>query len=180
MKGDLEERLEDKFITDVVADPWVVKPEILGNVVGKILVIHHSAFFFKGADGSTDVSIRTPANRAFTQVGIQAAPYTAWASVPIPQGVTITRIEVGVQAPGGAQLFTATLYRETFAAPPVVTAVGAIAISADSTGNVGGTNITHAVVAGNWYFFEVDMVVAGAKLYGARVIYTTPDCRNTL
>jgi len=171
-RGDLEERLEDKFITDVVVDPWVVKPEILGNVTGKKLYFHHSAFVCHSdlAESRSDLFVAHPSNNATADF---------WAPLFVPIGCTIQSVLALVDR----QTQTVTLelaYNES--AGGAKTSVASVSDS--STAGIFNLSISpgHLVSINRYYYIRVRLpgFVTSARLYGAVVTYDTPDCRNVL
>lgn len=177
---DIEERMEDKFITDVVVDPWVVKPEILGNVVGKRYMLHHSAFT---PDAIYDIPTAQP---TFTRVALyvehisgDANIRTLQAPLHIPPGATITGIDYLVNRNGAGNMgvkFSST----GFNAAPAYTNI-ASTVTASNGIVILSLAPTYVVLNSEMLFLEITFPVSQAsRLYGAKVIYNTPDCRNTL
>lgn len=177
---DIEERMEDKFITDVVTDPWVVKPEILGNVVGKRCMLHHSAF-------TPDV-VYDPASfqGTFTRVALyvehvsgDANIRTLQAPLHIPPGALITGIDYLVNRNGAGNVgvkFSST----GFNAAPAYTNIGSTITAANGI-VILSLAPNYTTLSTEMLFLEITFPVSQAsRLYGAKVIYNTPDCRVTL
>lgn len=183
---DMEERLEDKIITDITVDPWIVRPEILGNVINKSITIHHSAFQPVDIQGSTLHEISRTALYSEHNGIDMGASNTWWAPVILPSGVagsvTITNVEFVVNRNNaGANNITGKLSYNTVSAAPATTVVGSVATT------VNGINIisfapAHLVIQGRAYFIEAVMPGPGLqpRLYSVKLTYDTPDCRVTL
>lgn len=170
-RGDLQERLEDKFVTSIVADPWVVKPEILGNVVGKKLHLHHSAF--KGLVST----INDQYIEANTSTGTDY-----WTPIIIPVGDTVQSIKVTIDRQGK------TVQVKFGYVNPTTGAFVSVGTLTDNA-SVGvtqmnfATGLPHVIVVDRMYMFTVNLggsLGVSSRLYGAIVTYDTPDCRNTL
>src|SRR5882672_11871990 len=87
LKVDVGERLTSVLVGPITDDPLVVRPEILGNVVGKRYSLHHSAF---KPEQEYDIN---SAQSAFSRVALymehnNADVFTrlAWAPLHIPPG----------------------------------------------------------------------------------------------
>lgn len=177
---DIEERLEDKFVTDVTLDPLVVKPEILGNVVGKRYLVHHSAFV---PDVTWNSSILAT---TFTRTALyiehesaDANTRSMWAPLHIPPGVTISGIDFLVNRNGAGNM-TVKFGKIEFTITPssdfgtsTSTAVNGIVILSLAP--------AYLVLDTQLLALEVTFPTSQAsRLYGAKVFYNTPDCRVTL
>jgi len=164
---DLEERMEDKFVTDITLDPLVVKPEILGNVTGKARIIHFSGFTF-----DTLMTFENASVRGFLGVTTKGRH-----ALILPVGVTITSAYFRVERFSAATI-TATLSYVDVA--QVVTNVFSIT-DTTSTGvaDIGSGAIAHAVTGFRAYYLGI-IFDQDVRLYEAGVTYNVPDCRNTL
>lgn len=167
---DIEERLLDKvFNTPFTADPLVVRPEILGNVTGKTLILGFSEFAFQNGTPNfgSDNNWNGLAN-------------TAYAPIKLPVGCTITRMYLLADRNGNNIKWKALYY-------PFTITPTAVDIFAERTLTSGGIQIddsgalTEVIQADRVYVVRVDPVAATSpKTYGVKIVYDTPDCRNTL
>lgn len=177
---DIEERLEDKLITDITLDPLVVRPEILGNVVAKRYMIHHSAFT---PDVVWDI---VTTNTTFTRTVLytehnasDANIRSMWSPLYIPPGTTISGIEFLVNRNGAGNM-SVKFVKNDFTTIPVSDSGTSTATS------VNGIVIlslapAYLVLDSKMLALEVTFPVSqAARLYGAKIIYSTPDCRVTL
>lgn len=175
LRGDLTERMESKLITSMTADPWVVKPEILGNVNGKLLQLHSSAF-----ETASDNSPIFDEQNVTSSSGSGTDKYLYALILPVGDVV---------------QNITALLNRQgqsvTIALKYIDAVTGAITTVATVTDNITagifsknlGADIAHTIVAGRFYYVFISTAVSvglAALIYGATVKYDTPDTRNCL
>jgi|SRR5882724_10684925 len=179
LKGDLEERLEDKFITDVVVDPWVVRPEILGNVAGKTLLIHHSAFREDGAVGGNVSRVDLYAQGAQSVTSIMQAPLL------LSVGASITSVQFSTDRGTSFGTITCVLLYNDFTNTPATTTIGTIASSVNGITILAiPAGLPHAVLPLKLYFLKVTLASAQVgttpRFYGAKVTYDVADCRVTL
>lgn len=176
MKNALTERFEDALIQSMTADPWVVKPEILGNVDGKELLLHWSAFTWDtlpaGAKTSTEIKTDTGA----------AATYTGRAAIPIPVGCILQEVRIMWEGNSSTNS-TCKVYGVDYSTTPVANQIGTT--MSRSGGTIAENSITalnEEILTDVLYEIEVALVRApggAAGLVGIKVIYDTPDCRNT-
>jgi len=177
LRVDVEERmgtLVTGWLTGGATDPIVVKPEILGNVTGKKLTLHWSEFVKQWDLSSTNAG-------AFDDKFVQGPVNTVYVCpIPIPVGDSITSATCMVGWAGGTIIFS--LHRGSYSAVPTDSLVGSVNIV--SGGDQVSPNISglpHTVLADNAYYLSLSTGAnAGNKLYGAQIIYNTPDCRNTI
>ncbi len=175
LRLELGERIGD-FVVDFAADPVVLKPDALGKVTGKTMLIHSSQFVVEpGEDatfeyGESGVTISNNAN-------------PTRAPLILPIGVTLNRIEWLVTNGDSAQL---------------VVKIGAISFAvgaANSTVNIMNTTVTGAQIVdsqvsapftrtinGNEMLYLSIDKGSGAEfvLHGVRVTYDTPVVGATL
>jgi hypothetical protein len=163
----LEERLESKFITDVVVDPWVVKPEILGNVTGKPITIHGAGFNFNALMTFDAAAIR----------GILATPVKGRYSLVLPVGVTITNVTFRLERFSADSI---TVHLSYVDAAQAVTDVFTSTLSAGSgVVDVSSGVIAHALAGFRAYYLGIEMN-QDSRFYQVSITYNTPDCRITL
>lgn len=183
LRVDVDERMSDVAV-DWAADPVVLKPEYLGNVVGKQLVIPYSAFASnRGPFGTKEVIVNIGYLNAFTDSPILIAP------VILPPGAKITKVEVMIDK-GDAASIAWDLYSRSFAAgearPGSQTAMVSLIHKTEAGANVLVSDsgvVAFTVDADHMYYIAVDGVGAAGNsfdLYGARVTYDVDDCRVTL
>lgn len=180
-RGDLTERMESKFITSMTADPWVVKPEILGNVGSKLMLIHHSAFepsYYWDAVGAVSSVTRTSLYVEHS-AGASVAAAILQAPLILPIGVSIIDVQFFVNRNGAVNFTSRLLYNSLV---PATTVIGSAVTSSNGFTNiVVSSGLPHVVEAERFYFLDVSPTLGSAqRLYGARIRYDTPDCRNTL
>lgn len=179
LREDIEQRITSLVTgwdTAVPTDPIVVKPEILGNVTGKTILLHSSAFDQIEA-----------ANTAWTGTDSTAIKSTAAqvlrAPLVIPVGVTVTLLEVMINWGAGGAHTCKLRYQDFAGGALVVTDVAAISItSGAATAIYASGALTHVVLANKMYFIEMTLGVPAVAAFfnGVRVTYNTPDTRNTL
>lgn len=180
LRLDIHERLSGALVGPITDDPLVVKPEILGNVVGKRYMIHHSAF---KPDVEWDVVSAQP---TFTRVALyaehlntDASTRSMWAPLYIPPGVTITGIEFLVNRNGGSNM-TVKFGKIDFTVTPASDFGSSTSTAANG---IVLLSLAPAYLVLNTQMLALEVTFPGgqaARLYGAKVIYSTPDCRNTV
>lgn len=183
LREDTEERmaaLVTGWNTGAPTDPVVPLAAIKGNVVGKVLYFHHSAFEM---DTSWDPGTL---NNAFTRSALFAEHVAAdanvrlmWMPLILPIGVSIQQVAVIVNRNGAANM-TFRFLNNGYNLAPGTTVIGTV-----NTGANGVLELQLAVptltVATTMYYLEVSFPASqAARLYAARVLYDTPDCRITL
>jgi len=180
LRLDLEERLESKFITDVVVDPWVVRPEILGNVAGKTLILHHSAFMPDVVfDPGTGAPTFTALPLYLEHLATDASTRIIHAALPLPVGITITELATVFNRNGSTNVSCGIDYND-FTNAPAITGVVANGTTANGIQLI-TTGIAHVVLPNKIYYLWMNFIASQpSRLYGVRVTYTTPDCRNTV
>jgi hypothetical protein len=164
---DFIEILEQSLLISVAADPAVPKPEILGNVNGKKLLVGWPEF-------QGDNSIYQDEDTHFG-VGHSNPMY---AQVRLPPGVTVTLVEYALTR-GGAASVDLEFYKVAF---------GSGVKTSITTQNFAGVGYTvvpsialaEVITSDNFYYVKFDAVGAGFSLFGARISYNTPDCRSTV
>lgn len=180
---DIEERVADKLMslpaTRNSADV-VVKPEILGNVTGKKLLIPFTDF--QPTEDDDDI---------FYGGVTHVEPYyltdnninrnVAYCGIKLPPGVTITQVDlicdIFEKTSVKAQLYKATVAAGTQSQ-----------IGADATRSVAGVgaasiaSLSETLDGTAFYFVRAtgSVTTGRFKVYGVVVTYTTPDCRNTI
>lgn len=165
---DMEERMEDKIITDITVDPWVLRPEVLGNVIGKRLDISFAAFAM--FDTNDSVTSRAILNDGFFTA---FASCTAVAPLILPAGATLTSL-IFIVNPGGSSLNCTLRY----GANPS-TSVGFVSSSSGSLVSLEVLSGPHTIVANRAYYMRVVMPAA-AQLQRVIATYDVADCRITL
>lgn len=173
MHSALIERLNDKLVVDATADPWVLKTSLTGQKTSKKLLIPFTAFLTFGG-GELDLVETGAIARADNNALV--------APVILPQGVTITQVNIFTAIAGGGVRWL--LYKIGAVSPFAKTDV-----AADSTATQGAQVLTSAalseVTTGNeMYFLLVDSTTSNIGhfhiLYGASVVYDAPAHTNTL
>lgn len=166
LKNDISERMNSTLINLWTADPLVVKPAILGNVIDKHLNIGFSDFQCNVGD-----NLNTN-NRIITTSG------TWVASVKLPTDVIVKSVSFlfSKSAGSGSAKFTRILYQN----PATITDLSAFALgnvlAVQSSGAINETVLEDAL-------YHLTIVCSGGgtfTLYGAQVNYDVPDCRSTL
>lgn len=171
LKSALSERMEDKFINSMTADPWVVQPEILGNVIGKVLPFH-----WIDALVSPEASSLTLTNKSIRNDGLSTR--TIRIPVGLPNGITITEFH-GFAAKGAANVVMALTYG-TYDASFTETIISTLTRSSGTFGQESATGLTHVVDLTLYtYFIEITLGISGGEFGYGHIIYDTPDCRNT-
>lgn len=206
LEKDIRERMDDVF-TDATglwsasgpANPVVPSALLKGNFAGKIITLHHSAFApsvgyvsGSGFPGSGFAETAYTRNSAYVQGnGDVAINYFAAVILPeAPLGVSVTSVTFAIDLMNVSNTLTGKLSYTTFnsgvvtvvkqANAPSVTGFNSFTLSGApmpfSTAIGGGTSAA--------IFLEIDTTLAAfaaaPKIYGAQVVYTTADCRNTL
>ncbi len=177
LRQDTEERmgtLVTGWDTTTPTDPIIVRPEILGNVTGKKLTLHWAAFVKEWDLSSTnagdfdDKYVIGPIN------SIYVCP------LPLPVGDIITSVTFMVGLASGTMI--CALHRGSYSAVPTDVVIGSVNITTGTdqvTPNISG--LPHTILADTMYYLSFSIGANGSnKLYGAQVIYNTPDCRNTI
>lgn len=176
LREDIEERIAELvtgWSTASPTDPVVPVAVIKGNVTGKKEFLHHPAFSFLGEDTG---SISRTTDYAETLV----AGIIAMCVLPIPNGVTLTEFSVFVSRSPAASPITLSLRRRGYSSITAATVVDSVTGVPGAAGTTLTKVISHAVVADNVYYLDLSAMDAFTRLYGARITYNTPDCRNTL
>lgn len=182
LRVDVEERmttLVTGWNTATPSDPIVAKPEILGNVNNKAQNLHHSSFepslYFDISANSNSV-IRTD-----LYVESVSGPPTLYAPLIVPVGCTITTVSFAINRNGGSNITASFVYND-FSAAPGTTVIGSVSTTANGIQIINiGAGLPHVVTGNRFYYLKVVMLSSiSSRLYGAQVLYNTPDCRNTL
>lgn len=178
LREDTEERMAaivTGWTTGAPTDPIVPLPQILGNVNGKRLHLHHSDFIAHSATNeSRNSQYMAPSGNG---------TFGFWAPLKIPVGCTVQSI---------FGLFDRQTKPITIAWGYIDAVTGAATVLGTVTDNVTAAvfqksiaaGFPHVIVTARFYFVEVDLdgqSVGGffARCYGAFANYDTPDCRNT-
>lgn len=178
LRVDIGDRFAD-IMVDVMADPVDLTPPYKGNVIGKKMIIPFSAF----NSDTDDKEANYDAYRLqyFTDTHILTAP------VILSPGCTITLVEVLLNkldatsvdwdlfmipfvAGGTDDQHVSLFHKNEAAAGRIISSSGLPALA---------VAISNAAM----YYIGVDAIGPagyGSILYGARVTYDTPDCRNTI
>ena len=186
---DIDERLAEKLFNTTMGAPattdpatLVVRPEILGNVTGKRLYVHGVAFQVDNDESVGEY------DTVGTSVEPSADPIRAW--VPLPVGVTITRIQWLVTTDAAAAVtckFGSLAFDVGLAVsqPAAYTATSSSASTRIIDTGVIATPDQITTANGFMYFLEVDQTGSAGlphllQIHGALILYNVPDCRNTL
>lgn len=181
LRLDVEERmtaLVTGFTTGGATDPVVALPELKGNVIGKLLHLHHSAW--------QSHSTTAPSRSAlYVAPSGNTGTYGFWAPLILPVGCVLQNItgtfdRQGVTVAfsvGYVDVVTGLLTTLATRSENVVAGIFQKAVSA--------ADLAHTIVTGRFYVIEVDLDVISvgahfARFYGAYVKYDVPDCRNTV
>jgi|SRR6478609_5253669 len=173
LKSAVSERMEDKIIQSMTADPWVVKPEILGNVTGKIYQFHWS-----DACLNPEFSSMTFTNKSFRNDDT-GTNKTLRIPLHLPNGVTIT--EFRMFAAKGSNNVSAALTKGTYDTTFTETVIYTLTQTNATFGEVYNVGMGEVVDLATYVYF-IEVVVgrnAGTFGYG-HIVYDTPDCRSTL
>lgn len=176
LKSAVSERMEDKLIQSMTADPWVVKPEILGNVDGKILTFHYSEGFLPfneypaGSFALTDKSIRNDITGS--NVGFRIP-------LVLPDGVIIQEFHAWMAK--GSNNTVATLNYGTYDSSFTVNPISTLTRTSATFGEESGLALAHTVDLSLYvYFIEVTLGRNAGTFGFGRIAYDTPDCRSTI
>ena len=175
LREDIEQRmatLVGGWTTGFTSDPITVNPEILGNVAGKSQTIHHGAF----RPGNTGFAVNITDLYLESNDGVSMDVH---APLLVPAGCTLVTVSFLVNRNGGGNI-TGSLRYNDFTAAPATTTVGTVTTASNGIQIINTSGMPVAVIGGRTYFLKVVLPNAGARLYGAQVVYNTPDCRNTL
>jgi hypothetical protein len=175
LRVDLEERFEGTFITDVAVDPWVVKPEILGNKVGKNIALHHSHF-------SPSVTYDAAVGSVLSRVNLysentRGSSLTLFGAVVLPPGVTVTNIAYLVNRNGATNI--TCNFKSTDHPSQTTLSHATVLTSANGVQLLSSSGLAIVVAGVRSYYLEIILPSPG-RLYGAEVYYDTPNCLMTL
>lgn len=175
LKSALSERMEDKFISSMTADPWVVKPEILGNVTGKEIIYTWGNFNWFGT--------QDPLNDYEQRNSTLGTTLRGRMTFVLPLGVTITGFKAFFGG-NGIAASTIVLSKITYDEPPVQTTIATLTRTNATVAEEVATGLpTEVTASGQFYHVLISLSAAGggnSKFHFVKVTYTTPDCRNTL
>ena len=182
LKVDLYERLIAKIFnslpnTTVEAD-LVVRPEILGNVVGKRMYIHGSAFQVDADEGVGE----------YSDDGLAVTPNHDPLRAPLilPPGAKVTRIQWLISSTASATC-TLRLCHMDFTVGMAQTVDNDL--SSGTTGarivDSGDLTATPIVIGNAVYFLRGDQSGSAGlpslfEIHGVLILYTVDDCRITL
>jgi hypothetical protein len=172
LRQQIEDALEGTLVVDMTTDPIAARPEILGNVTGKVLTIPFAAF---NRDSGNQALFDGRRLHIYSGI-LYVAPLS------LPPGVTITKVEalIGMNVLTG---ITIALYK-LISPSDVNTPVAAATTSAAGRYRTGTAVFAESVASDAFYTIRVTgtagALVDVGYLYGAFVTYTTPDCRNTV
>lgn len=171
---DLEERLlGGVFNAPFTADPLVVRPEILGNVVGKEYNFHWSELTGLG-DFVADLDYTDDRLQVINSGAAQAI----YVPLNIPIGATITRMKMGVNPNTHTIAFelwaaSLTLGTSALVSGPFTSSAGAF-LQLDS-----GV-IAVPLASGSAYALKIKFSGAGNLFFhSGQLLYTVADCRIT-
>ena len=174
MKNALTERLEDKLVSSMTADPWVVKPAILGNVTGKTQITTWCDFDWNGTSN--------PANN-YQQRNTINATLRGRAVLQFPPGTVITDFNA-IFAGNGTDASTIELIRTSYAAVPTEVTIATLTRTNAAVAEEVSTGLNETVPADTYYLVLVTLentaVGRTSRFQTVKFIYDTPDCRNTL
>jgi hypothetical protein len=179
LRLDIHERLSGALVGPITDDPLIVRPEILGNVIGKNYGVHHSAFkpeqeWDQASGDSTFHRTALFVEHANTD----ASTRLMWAPLHLPPGITTALVTFLVNRNGVLNMNLKLLYTDFIGAPTS----NVVASTSTSVNGISIINlaIVH-VTTSNLYSLEVSFPGGQlARLYGAVVNYNTSDCRYTL
>ncbi len=186
LRNDIEERmaaLVTGWATAGPTDPVVPLAVIKGNVIGKTLWYHHSAFepdsyYDQGVPSSTFTRLALYAEHVATDANVRLL----WVPLVLPVGVNVTAIGFLVNRNGVSNM-TCRFLSNTYTTPtPSTTVIGTASTAINGVIEVApGGGLPLTTLANNMYYGEVSFPVSQpARLYGLRLVYDTPDCRVTL
>lgn len=173
--ADLAERFAE-FITDVTADPWVIKDEIKGKKDGKVIWVPAHAFHSKNE------SLTREAGR----VSFTRAVDIARAGIHIPSGVTIVRIDVFADRVNAPSVDWQFLKHTLVDTDP--SALSTVVLASGTTPGAGLRRMQSGALADvssddDWYEVTCDSVgtetLQAFYVYGAKIIVNVPDSRST-
>lgn len=172
LRLDLEERIEAALITDLAADPLVPLPAISGKVTGKEIYI--PAWSFVAHNDFADTVVGSNLYINDTNGGA-----TFRAPLVLPVGCQITRaVLMYDNRSGGTTQWN--LQKSAFGLVASLTDVFALRnITGTGIVNDDSGALTETIAANSMYFVNV-AAVQGGRIYGVKIVYDTPDCRNTL
>lgn len=165
----LQERLEDKFVEDMTADPLVLLPEVSGLVTGKQLLIPWTEFHYTSAGTNLLLSegYATPSKDTSALI----------AALVLPPGTTLKQVEfatLGISAGLRVQCFKYEFATGTR------TSIFDEAKAENLTHHIDTVTGLSEVIDGDYlYYLSVDSGAASStdasafRLYGARVTYDT-------
>jgi len=177
---DVGERLSD-IVTDIMADPLVLKPQYSGAVDGKQIVIPFSSF--NSSIIGKEVTYGHGCLTAFSDSHVVLAP------IILPPGTTIKKVELLCDAGDTAGL-TWYLYSRNFGGGGsrpssqsshttlVTTSVSGVGVQISAT-----SDLTFVVDAATMYYIAVDGLGPNGlsyDIFGARVTYNTPSAQKTI
>lgn len=173
LRLDIHERM-DELVEDWTADPVVAKQSAYGTKEGKTLIVHGSAFVIE----PSEVNSFNYADSGTSSVSNVAQPMRAW--VPLPNGVTITKIEWLVTN-GDTAAISLVFGSLEFVQALTVEVLSSLSTTESGVGIVDSGEIGLAVGADKCYFLKADK--SGGAAFGinaVRITYDTPDARNTI
>lgn len=176
LKVDLHQRFDSVLSVDWTTDPVVARPEILGNVTGKKLLIPGYAFQIDAGFGT---GTRYVGDGTFSGVSSVFNDPGMFCPLFIPVGISIKKLRWRA-----TNVDTNTLSMYLFSVPFTTGTVRTQEVL--TTGNTAGDTIYDSggidIVADGIKMFHLAIdKSAGAtfKLWGVEVTYDTPDCRST-
>lgn len=173
VRGQLEERLEDVLITDITADPWVLKDAVKGKNDDLVKLIPFSAF----ASPRPDVDLQFSGVDNYVW-GNDRNAHTA--PIDIPAGCVVTQIDIRLQ-----RFFVTSMdigfYKQSFesgAGTQTAIARSSAATPSDSAISIFQfTDLNETIDTNSYYWISLKGIgsIAGShasyKLYGAKITF---------
>lgn len=173
LKVDLRERFETGLVVDFDADPVVPQASVLGNVVGKLMNIHWSAFIPMG-------EFNTNWNLADGYIEDTSGGSTQlYAPLTLPPGTTITDVSFRV-FPNGGGVIDVKMFRIAKATGVASDVVGPLSSSGTINQTLSSGVIAHVVDADYVYGLKLTSPGSPARFWWASLTYNTPDSRSTV
>src|SRR6266516_2688915 len=169
LREDIEERigiLVTGWSTSSPLDPLVVRPEVLGNVTGKIVSFSH--WSFRPLWSGSIITVGTGETALYLE---STGGFTWYAPVQLPIGATITSLSyLFNRNDGNPPNLTGKLSYNDYTTTPATTDIASVTGTANGIQLV--TSVLSHVVAANRLYFLSIVLGAGAslnRLYGASI-----------
>lgn len=170
---DVHERMDD-IVEDWTADPVAIKQDIIGTKAGKTLVVHGSAFVVEPAEANSF----NYSDSGTSSIASGAQPIRAW--VPLPGGVTITKIE-WLYTNGDTAAISLSFCSLDFLAALTTETLNSLAATSSGVNIADTGEIGLAIDANKTYFLKADK--SGGAAFGinaVKITYDCPDARATI